>query len=83
MENTKSQRAESLISYHIEKVKFAKTCLQNKTELYAKHQKYASAPLRHLLPRVLKIMPRNPKYDQFHYVKWCQNKENHQAVTKI
>ena len=37
---------------------------------------------RHLLPHVLQIMPRNPKYDQFQS-KGHHNEENPQSMTKI
>ena len=39
-------------------------------------------PPRHWLPHVLKIMPRNPKYDQFQS-KGHHNEENSQSMTKI
>ena len=39
-------------------------------------------PPRHLLPHVLQIMPRNPKYDQFQS-KGHHNEENPQSMTKI
>ena len=39
-------------------------------------------PPRHLLPQVLQIMPRNPKYDQFQS-KGHRNEENIQSMTKI
>ena len=54
----------------------------NWTELDAKRWKYASAPLRHWLPHVLQIMPRNPKYDQFQ-PKGHHNEENPQSMTKM
>ena len=37
---------------------------------------------RHLLPHVLQIMPRNPKYDQFQ-PKGHHNEENPQSTTKM
>ena len=37
---------------------------------------------RHLLPHVLQIMPRNPKYDQFQ-PKGRHNEENPQSATKM
>ena len=37
---------------------------------------------RHLLPHVLQIMPRNPKYDQFQ-PKGHHNEENPQSMTKM
>ena len=37
---------------------------------------------RHLLPHVLQIMPRNPKYDQFQ-PKGHHNEENPQSATKM
>ena len=37
---------------------------------------------RHLLPQVLQIMPRNPKYDQFQ-PKGHHNEENPQSMTKM
>ena len=37
---------------------------------------------RHLLPQVLQIMPRNPKYDQFQ-PKSHHNEENPQSMTKM
>ena len=37
---------------------------------------------RHLLPHVLQIMPRNPKYDQFQ-PKGHHNEENPQITTKM
>ena len=39
-------------------------------------------PPRHLLPHILQIMPRNPKYDQFQS-KGHHNEENPQSMTKI
>ena len=39
-------------------------------------------PLCHLLPHVLQIMPRNPKYDQFQS-KGHHNGENAQSTTKM
>ena len=39
-------------------------------------------PPRHLLPHVLQIMPRNPKYDQFQS-KGQHNEENPQSMTKV
>ena len=36
----------------------------------------------HLLPQVLQIMPRNPKYDQFQ-PKGHHNEENPQSTTKM
>ena len=56
--------------------------VHNKTELDAKRRKYASATSCHLLPHVLQIMPRNPKYDQFQS-KRHHNQENPQCTTKM
>ena len=39
-------------------------------------------PARHLLPHILQILPRNPKYDQFHW-KGHRYKENPESITKM
>ena len=60
-------------------IQFSKLTRQNST------QNVGNMPPpspRHLLPQVLQIMPRNPKYDQFQ-PKGHHNEENPQSMTKM